>query len=131
GSMLIVGIDERSKAPRLWQELVQEPDPLRGELRVGKADPRDVAARPVQTVNETSFDRVAADAENDRDRRGRGPGRRHRSRPAGGEDYGYIPSSQLGRQRQQPIGLVFRPAIFDHDVAALDETHFAQPFAEG
>ena len=41
-SMLIVGIDERSKAPRLWQELVQEPDPLRGELRIGKADARDV-----------------------------------------------------------------------------------------
>jgi hypothetical protein len=44
-SMLIVGIDERSKAPRLWQELVQEPDPLRGELRIGKADACDVATR--------------------------------------------------------------------------------------
>ena len=63
---MIVGIDEQGKALCLRQEFVQEPEPLRSEFRVDKADTCDVASRPVQAGNETRFDWVAAYAEDDR-----------------------------------------------------------------
>jgi hypothetical protein len=34
--------------------------------------------------------------------------------------------NQISRERRQPIDLVVRPAVFDNDVLALDETCFLQ-----
>ena len=46
------------------------------------------------------------------------------------DDHGDPPANQLGHQRRQPVGLIFRPAVFDRDVLALDEACFLQALAE-
>ena len=45
------------------------------QLDIHRADPRDIASRPVETGDEANLDRVEANHENDRDCRGRGFGR--------------------------------------------------------
>src|SRR5262249_4487942 len=37
---------------------------------------------------------------------------------------------QISDQRRQPMGLIFRRAVFDHDVLALDEACFLEALAE-
>src|SRR5262249_53234978 len=39
---------------------------------------------------------------------------------SGCDDHGDLSTNQFGRQRRQPIVLALRPAVFDHDVLALD-----------
>src|SRR5262249_41926929 len=45
-------------------------------------------------------------------------------------NYGHPTANEIFGQRRQPIVLVFRPAIFDGDVAALDKASFAQALAK-
>ena len=71
---------------------------------------------------------IAAGREDNRNRRGRGLGRQRRRVVP--DDHGHRPANQFGRQRRQPIGLIFRPAVFDRDVLALDEAGFLQALAE-
>ena len=100
--------------------------PARGQ----EGDARDVAARPVEAGDKAELDRVAADREDDRDRRGRRLGRKRRRRAAGRDDHRHLTANQIGRQRRQPIILALRPAVFDRDVPALDIAGFAQALAE-
>ena len=86
-----------------------------------KAHAGDVAARPVEAGDEAAADRVAADREDDRNRCGCGLGRQRRSVPLR-DDHGHLPANQFGRQRRQPIELTLRPAVFDRDVLALDDS---------
>ena len=125
-----VGIDEHGKARGSRQQLVQEPEPLCRELHIHGADTGDVAARPVEAGDETSLDRVAAGAEDDRNCRGRGFGRECRWHAARCGDDGHPAADQIGRQFRQSIVLTLCPAVFDRDVLAFDVAGFAQPFAE-
>ena len=70
-------------------------------------------------------DRVFADAEDDRDRRGRRLGRQRRSVAEAG-DHGDLPSNQIGCQLRQPIEVTLGPAIYDRDVVALDIARLLQ-----
>jgi hypothetical protein len=45
-------------------------------------------------------------------------------------DDSHVAMDEVGRQSRQPIELIPRPAIFDQNVAAIDETGFAQAQAE-
>jgi hypothetical protein len=45
-------------------------------------------------------------------------------------DYCCVTVSWIGRERKQPIVLIFSPAVFDGDVANLDVAEFVQPFLE-
>ena len=77
-----------------------------------------------------SLDRIAADREDDRDRRGRGLGRERRGIATGATITATWRSNQIGRQRRQSIVVTFRPAVFDRHVLALDEAGFVQALAE-
>jgi hypothetical protein len=44
---------------------------------------------------------------------------------------GPLPANQISNKSRQPMGLIFRRAVFDQDVLALDETCFLQALAEG
>ena len=46
------------------------------------------------------------------------------------DDHGHRPANQISHQRRQPIRLIFRRAVFDRDVLALDEACFLQALAE-
>ena len=120
-------VDEQRHDARRGNQLVQQFQPLRRYLHVQLGHARDVAARPVKAGDEAELDRVAAHFEDDRNGRGRRLCRKRR-RSAGRGNHGHLTMNQIGRHCRQPIVLVFRPAVFDRDVLALDVTGFAQPF---
>jgi hypothetical protein len=43
------------------------------------------------------------------------------------QNHRYAAADEIGRQRWQPIVLIFRPAVFNSHVLALDVTGFLQP----
>jgi hypothetical protein len=47
-------------------------------------------------------------------------------RCAAGDDHGYLPLHQVACQIQQSVVAAFRPAIFDHYVAAFNITRLLQ-----
>src|SRR5262245_57097268 len=53
-----VGIDERDETGRLRRQLTQQSEPFRGERHVEGHDSRGVAARPIETGDETQRDGV-------------------------------------------------------------------------
>ena len=66
---------------RSGHQLAQQLQPLRRQLDREEVDARRVAARPVEAGDKTELDRVVADDEDDRDRRGRRLGRERRRVP--------------------------------------------------
>src|SRR5262245_52459629 len=67
--------------------------------------------------------------EDDGDRRSSRLGRQRRSR-AGDDDDGNLSANQFVHEYRQPIVLALRPAVFDHDVLALDVDGLLQALAE-
>jgi hypothetical protein len=86
---------------------------------------RELPTRSVQARDEPDLDRVRCQIKDNRGRRGRSfGGKRPGSAP--GDDHGRMMPNQFSRQCRQPIVLPLRKAIFDQNVAAFDETRFAQ-----
>ena len=75
---------------------MQEPEALGGELHVHGDDTGDVAARLIEACNQTRLNRVTAEAEHDRNRRGRGFGRERRWRAAHRGDDKHLAADQIG-----------------------------------
>ena len=69
-------IDQHGNPNGLGHQLVQKRQPLGSQLIREKIDARQVSARPGEAGDKTELDRVFADAEDDRDRRGRSFGRK-------------------------------------------------------
>ena len=88
--------------------------------------PVSVAARPGEAGDKTKLDRVVADAEDDRDRRGRSFGRERGGCAAGRGDDGHTTADQVGHQRRQAIVLALQPVVLDRHVLALDVAGFAR-----
>ena len=72
-------------------------------------------------------DRVSADAEGDRDRRGRSFGRKRRT-VTSRSDNGHATADKVGHERQQAIVLATEPVVLDHHVLVLDVAGFAEAF---
>jgi hypothetical protein len=108
---------------------VQQPQPLGQDLCGQKIDASRVAARPGKAGDQAMPDRVFADAEGDRDRRGRSFGRK-RSRIAGCSDNGHATADEVSHERRQAIVLAAEPMVLDHHVLALDVAGFAEAFTE-
>ena len=68
-------VNKHGNANSLGHHVVQEPQSLCFYLADKKIDARRIAAGPSKIGDKTKPDRVFTDAENDRDRRGRGFGR--------------------------------------------------------
>src|SRR5262249_48576836 len=79
--------------------------------------------------NKTQLDRVTPGREYDRNRRGRRFGRQRR-RCARRRDDGDVLLNQIGRQRRQPVILVFRPAVLGCHVLTLDIADLLQALAK-
>src|SRR5260370_39538171 len=65
-------VEEQGDVGSRGYDLVQQLQPLRQQLRIQVGCAREVAAGPGETGDKSELDRVAADREDDRDRRGRG-----------------------------------------------------------
>jgi hypothetical protein len=71
GSRSVRRINQNGDTSSLGHQLMQKPQPLGVNFTVEEINAGCVAARPRQAGNETEFDRVVSDAEDDRDRWGR------------------------------------------------------------
>ena len=78
---------------------MQQFHPLCPQLTRKKVDPGQVAARPGETGNQTTFDRVIADAEDDGNCCTCCLGSQRRFR-GDSSDQGDTPPNQIGRQRR-------------------------------
>jgi hypothetical protein len=72
---------------------------------------------------------VTAGGKDDRYGRGRCL-RRQRWLGAAGYDHRYAAVDEIGCKRRQPIVLIFRPAVFDRNVLALDIAAFLEALKE-
>ena len=86
----------------------------------------DVAPGSIEAVDETKLYRIGADAEDDGNRAGRSLGRERRCRAARCGDDSHLALDKLGHQCRHTIELILCPTIFDYNIAAIDETGFAE-----
>src|SRR5262249_31393089 len=93
-----VRIDQDGNAPGVRQQLKQEPEPLWPKLLVHGTYAGDIAAGPVEARDQTRFDRVRTDAEDDRNCRGCRFCRKCPGRAAWCGGDGYPATHQLGGQ---------------------------------
>ena len=108
---------------------MQEPETLGHRLLDEKINACDVAARSREATDKAKFNRVLADAEDDRNHRccsfgcacGQGAGR---------GDHGDLSADQIGQQRRQAIILTLKPMILDSHILAFDIAAFVEAFAK-
>src|SRR6516225_969902 len=86
----------------------------------------DVSPGSIEAVDETKLYRIGADAEDDGNRASRSLGRARRCRTARSSDDSHLALDELGHQCRYTIELILSPTIFDYNIAAIDETGFAE-----
>jgi hypothetical protein len=101
---------------------VQKPELLGRKLPLHIAHPGHIAVWPGEAGDETSLNRVAADAEDDGNCSGRGFGRQRRRHAAWGDDDRNPTTDQIGRQFRKPIEHIVCPAVLDRHALAFDIT---------
>src|SRR5207253_8393209 len=89
-----------------------------------------VTARPGEAGDETKLDRVVTDAEDNRNRRGRGLGREGSVVAGGRGDDGHATPDQVSHQRRQALVLGLDVMVLDRHVLALNISGFADGLAE-
>ena len=90
----------------------------------------DISARSVETADEVNPNWVGSLQKNDRDRLGRGFGRKRTLCAFQGNDHGYLTANQFGGHRRQLIVFTMCPPVFDRYVPFLDVTSFTQASTE-
>jgi hypothetical protein len=109
---------------------VQQPQPLGHHFTDEKIEASRVATRPGEARDQTVPDRVFADAEDDRDRRGRSFGREG-SRGAGGRgDNGHATPDEVSYERWQAIVLALQPVVLDRHILTIDVAGFVETLTE-
>src|SRR5947209_6885976 len=88
-----------------------------------------IAIWSAEASDEPELDRIAADAKDNRDRRGRRLDH-HRRTVVARVDHGHWLAEENGGQRHQAVILVFSVLVVDRDVAALDKAHAAKALAK-
>src|SRR5215468_9107709 len=126
-----VRIDKHRKGAGLGYELTNEFQPLRPHLHRHNGRAREVAARPVETGNKSSFNWITTDSENDRYGGCRRLSCQWRRLTPGGGNHCNLTADQLGGQLRKPIVLAFCPAILDCDVLAFEIAGLSQTLAKG
>ena len=112
------------------QQLTQQLQPLRQQLRSVQSHAGGIAARPVDASHEAIADWIRADNEEDRNGRGRLLRRPRRHCAPGRDDQGDLTVHQVGCQVRKPRKLTVRPAVLDRDVPAFNIAAFAQALTE-
>src|SRR5262249_52217617 len=109
---------------------MQEAQPLGCNLDVENIDAGRIAARSGKTGNETEFNRVFADAENDWNRRSSDLGGK-RGRVAGGcGNHGNAAANEVSHERRQTIIFALQPVVFEPRVLAFDGAGLVEAFVE-
>src|SRR5262245_16390183 len=109
---------------------MQEPQPFGTNFTEEKIEPGRIAARPGEVRDETYSCWIFGDAEDDRDRRGSGFGRKRRRGVAGRGDNVHATSDEVRHQRRQATVLALKPMVLDRYVLTLDIAGFTEAGAE-
>ena len=109
---------------------MQKPQPLGRDIREEKIDAGRVAAGLGKTGDKTHLDRVCADAEDDRNCRGRSFGRKRSRIAAGRGDNGHVAADEIGHERWQSIVLALQPVVLHRHVLTLDVAGFVEALTE-
>jgi hypothetical protein len=117
-------IYEHSNRRGVRNQLMQQPQPLRFHAGGELADARRIPPGTVEAGDEAKFDRISADREDDRDRRGCGLCSERYGVAARGDDHCYPTADKICCQRRQSIELTLSPAVFDRDVVAVNVADF-------
>src|SRR5262249_22812334 len=80
--------------------------------------------------DQSQLDRVVADAEDDRDRRGRSFGRLGTSAKGRRGDHRHTTADEVNHERRKAIELALQPVVLDRHVLAFDVAGFVEAFAE-
>ena len=112
-------VDEEPDESGARDQHPQRFQPFCPECGDNKTHARDIAAGTVETGNETEFDRVGADHENDRNGCGCSSGG-YRSRRGERNDHGHRVGHQISDQCWQSVEASIGRAIFYCDIAAFD-----------
>ena len=83
-----------------------------------------IAARPGKGSDKTQLDGVFADAEDDRDRRGRGFGRQRSGIAGGRGDHGHATADEVSHERRKPIVLTVEPVVLDQSRFGFRRSRF-------
>src|SRR5262249_8113439 len=97
GRRYVGGIDEHGHPSQVAHQLAQKLQPFCPQLIRENVNPGQVAARPGEARDETSSDRVVADAENDGNGRGCCLGREPRQMSPGGRDHCDAAANEISR----------------------------------
>src|SRR5262249_37904811 len=90
GTDSIGRVDEDGNASCFRHQLMQQSQPLCGQLSNEKIDPRRIATRSGEACDETELDGIIADTKDDWDRRGCRLGRERRGSAARDGDYSHL-----------------------------------------
>jgi hypothetical protein len=126
----IVRVGEQTDGFCRGHHLQQQLQALRPQLAAEEGHPRDIAAARIEARHQAGIDRIAADHEDDRNRRRRLLGGHRTEGDPATHDHGHLPGRQIGRQRRQPIILVLRPSVFDGHILPVDIAGLPQALAE-
>ena len=124
-------VDEQGHDGGLWDDLVQQLQPLRPDRHGELGDAGHIAAWLTQAGYKSKGNRIATDREDDRNPCGRGLCRQGRRGAAERGDHGHLTTNQIGRKRRQSIILTACPAVLDGYVATLVIAGLVQALAEG
>jgi hypothetical protein len=123
-------IDQHGNSNGLRHQLVQKCQPLRSQLVREKIDSRQVSARPGEAGDKTELDGIFADAEDDRDCRGRSFGHPGSIVAGGRGNNGHAPTHKVSHERWKAIEVALQPVVLDRYVLALDVAGFVEALAE-
>src|SRR5215467_9841734 len=129
----VVGFCGLTSTPRcvdVGNSSCKSPSRLATQLVAHGVDTGDVAARSAEALDKAKLNRVQAEAEDDRNRRGCGFGRERRGRAARCGDDSHPAADEIGHQFRNSGKVVLCPAVFNCHVLTLDVSGFAQSFAE-
>src|SRR5262249_37094836 len=98
--------------------------------RSQKIDPPQVSPRPGEAGDETELDGVFANAEHDRDRRGRSFGGKRSSVAGWRGDNNDTTTHEVSHERRKAIELALKPVVLHRYVLALDVAGFVETLAE-
>jgi len=120
-----VWLEEKGDQTDPRHSLLEQFQALADEFRSESGQPRDIAARMREARDETLSNRIADTKWDNGDRSRRPLGSQRGECASSGRDHIDVERNQFGRQSWEPLGLPFRPTIFDPHILAVDVSGFA------
>src|SRR6516164_3738598 len=122
----LIRIHQRTKASSGWKKIAQQAKSLCHQFAHKIVHAGCVAARPIEAGDETEFDRVVGDIEDDGSPTARGDRRAPCTGIGPGDNDRRLSSDEISGQQWEPVVLPLSIAILNCYVAVFDVARFGQ-----